>query len=109
MKSLFGSYSQAVNRQQDRQGPLFQGRYRSIWVNEDEYLIHLTRYIHINPVTSGLAPTPQAWTYSNYSDIIGLREGTLKDDSLVPLRFPTGDSYQQFVDNYLCQEGLFEN
>ena len=41
MKSLFGSYSQAINKQQSRQGPLFQGRYRAIWVDEEEYLMHL--------------------------------------------------------------------
>ncbi|MBL7066221.1 MAG: transposase [Anaerolineae bacterium] len=102
IKSLFGSYSQAVNKQQGRQGPLFQGRYRAIWVDEEEYLVHLARYIHLNPVTAGLVVTPQAWPYSNYLDVIGQRAGTLKDTTLVPERFPTGDAYRQFVKDYLC-------
>jgi REP element-mobilizing transposase RayT len=102
IKSLFGSYSQAVNKQQGRQGPLFQGRYRAIWVDEEKYLVHLARYIHLNPVTAGLVVTPQAWPYSNYLDVIGQRAGTLKDTTLVPDRFPTGDAYRQFVENYLC-------
>lgn len=101
VKSLFGSYSQAINKQQDRQGPLFQGRYRSIWVDEEEYLVHLARYIHLNPVTAGLVSTPQAWPYSNYLDVIGQRPGTLKDTALVPERFPTSDAYRQFVEDYL--------
>lgn len=108
MKSLFGSYSQAINKQQNRQGPLLQGRYRSIWVDEEEYLVHLARYIHLNPVTTGLVPTPQAWPYSNYLDVIGQRAGTLKDTTLVPGRFPTGDAYRQFIEDYLYHEQAIE-
>jgi len=62
---------------------------------------HLARYIHLNPVTAGLVVTPRAWPYSNYLDIIGQRAGTLKDTTLVPDRFPTGDAYRQFVGDYL--------
>ena len=101
MKSLFGSYSQAINKQQDRQGPLFQGRFRSIWVDEEGYLVHLARYIHLNPFTAGLADTPQAWPYSNYLDVIGQRAGILKDTTLVPEHFQSGNAYRQFIKDYM--------
>ena len=101
MKGLFGSYSQAVNKQQNRQGPLFQGRFRSILVDKDEYLVHLARYIHLNPVSAGIVRAPQYWTYSNYPDLIGQRAGKLTDSSLVPARFPDGVSYRQFVEDGL--------
>ena len=71
MQSVFGAYVQAVNRQQQRQGPLFQGRFRAILIDREGYFAHLARYIHANPVLAGLAETPQAWPYSNYQDIIG--------------------------------------
>jgi len=101
MKSLFGSYVQGVNKQQNRLGPLFQGRYRHTLVDKDEYLIHLARYIHLNPVMAGLCDTPQEWKYSNYLDVTGERSGTLKDSTLVPDRFSDGNSYRVFVEEHL--------
>lgn len=101
IKSLFGSYVMAVNKQQNRQGPLFQSRFRSILVDKEEYLVHLTRYIHLNPVSAGLVNIPENWQFSNYLDIIGKRPGLLKDRSVVPERFPNGDIYKQFVDDNL--------
>ncbi|HYN87438.1 MAG TPA: transposase, partial [Ardenticatenaceae bacterium] len=45
---VFNSYVQAVNRQQGRSGTLFQGRFRHIRIDRDEYLLQLCRYIHRN-------------------------------------------------------------
>jgi len=104
MKSVFGSYVQGVNKQQNRLGPLFQGRFRHTLVDKDEYLIHLARYIHLNPVMAGLCDKPQEWMYSNYPDVISERQGTLKDSSLVPERFSDGEAYRDFVEEYLSTQ-----
>jgi putative transposase len=98
MDSLCGAYTQALNRQRGRRGPLFQGRYRSIEVDAEAYLIHLARYIHLNPVVSRLVVSPIEWSYSNYADVIGRRQGGLRDSSLVPDRFSRGDDYREFVE-----------
>ena len=98
MNSLFGSYTQAVNKQQGRLGPLFQGRFHAILVDKEEYLIHLARYIHLNPVTSGVTNAAREWPYSNYVDVIANLENEFKDTSLVPERFISGDNYRQFVE-----------
>jgi hypothetical protein len=39
--------------------------------------LHLSRYVHLNPVHAGLVETPEAWEYSSYREYIGLRQGTL--------------------------------
>jgi putative transposase len=101
MQSLFGAYTQAVNRQQDRQGPLFQSRFCAIMVDTEGYFSHLARYIHANPVLAGLADTCEGWVYSNYLDVIGKRDGKLKNTDLVPACFATGAEYQQFVEDYI--------
>ena len=44
------SYAAYFNRKRDRRGHLFQGRFKSILVDADEYLKHLSRYIHLNPL-----------------------------------------------------------
>ena len=100
MKSPLGSYSQALNKQRERQGPLYQGRFQSILVDKEEYLIHLARYIHTNPVDAEIVKSTRDWQYSNYLDIVGLRAGTLKDTSIVPERFATGYEYREFVEEY---------
>lgn len=55
MRYLNGVYTQRFNRNHKKDGPLFRGRYKAILVQEDEYLTHLIRYIHLNPVQANLA------------------------------------------------------
>lgn len=50
MQSLSGRYSGYFNRKHKRVGKLFQGVYKAVLVNSDEQLLHLSRYIHLNPV-----------------------------------------------------------
>lgn len=52
------SYTKAVNKRYGRIGALFQGRFKALLVNADDYLAHLSRYIHLNPIMAGLTPTP---------------------------------------------------
>ncbi len=97
---LFNAYVQAVNQQQNRKGTLFEGRFRHVWIDRDEYLIHLCRYIHQNPVKAGLVTQPENWPYSNYLDWIGKRNGTLIDRSFVQEYFASAEEYRQFVHNF---------
>jgi len=54
MRHLNGVYTQRFNRLHRKDGPLFRGRYKAILVQEDEYLTHLIRYIHLNPIQANL-------------------------------------------------------
>jgi REP element-mobilizing transposase RayT len=100
ISALFNGYVQAVNRQQDRSGPLFEGRFKNKHIDKESYLIHLCRYIHANPVRAGLVSAPEAWPYSNYREWIGLRSGTLIDHDFVDTFFPNREGYQTFVYDY---------
>ena len=97
---LFNAYVQAVNRQQGRSGTLFAGRFRCVWVDHEEYLIHLCRYIHLNPLKAKLVCQPDDWPYSNYLEWIGKPAGTSKDETFIRERFPTPEAYRQFVADY---------
>lgn len=101
---LFNAYVQAVNRQQGRKGPLFEGRFRHVCVDREEYLIHLCRYIHLNPVEAKLVKAPEDWQYSNYLEWIGERAGTLKDEPFIRDRFYTAGSYRSFLVDYLDEQ-----
>lgn len=50
MRKLGSGYANFFNMKYKRVGPLFQGRYKIIMVDKDEYLLHLINYIHSNPV-----------------------------------------------------------
>ena len=108
MNSLFGSYTQAVNKRRGRLGPLFQGRFHAILVDKEKYLIHLARYIHLNPVMSGLTNAAHEWPYSNYVDIITHRGDDFKDTTLVPERFSSGEEYRKFVKDYSRDRSMIE-
>jgi hypothetical protein len=100
MQPLLVSYTKAVNRQQGRTGSLFQGRYQAAHVDRDEYLRHLSRYIHLNPVLAGLVATPDEWAFSSYRDFIGLRAGTLPMPGNVLGHFRSRAAYREFVESY---------
>lgn len=68
MRHVNHVYTQRLNRRLGRDGHLFRGRYKSILVEEDAYLVELARYIHMNPVRAGLVNKPEnhAWTSHRY-------------------------------------------
>ncbi len=97
MKLLSLAYTKAINKRFDRSGVLFQGRFQSIHVAETDYLIHLSRYIHLNPVKAKLVQQPEEWEFSSYSEYAGLRSGTLPQTEYVKTQIQNELVYQQFL------------
>jgi len=77
------SYTKAINLRFDRVGALFQGAFQAKEVATDEYLLHLSRYIHLNPLRAKLVDDLPAWIYSSYHEYVGLRQGTLPNPKIV--------------------------
>jgi len=71
MRQLNGVYTQGFNRRHGRDGHLFQGRYKSILVDKDNFLLSLCRYVILNPVKTGLVKRPENWKWSSYRETIG--------------------------------------
>lgn len=94
------SYTKAINKGYGRVGALFQGQFQAVLVDRNEYLLHLSRYFHLNPVEAGLAKQPEDWEFSSYRDYIGLRHGALPTPDVILSQFPTPRAYQQFVELY---------
>ncbi len=105
---LFNAYVQAVNNQLGRKGTLFEGRFRHVHVDRDEYLVHLCRYIHLNPVKAHLVSRPEDWVYSNYREWVGLRQGSLKNTEFILSYFESESEYQEFVIDYQIEKELEE-
>ena len=71
IQHLQGRYAQYVNLRHKRTGALFQGRYRSPLVNEEQYALALVRYIHHNPMKAGIVQTLAEYRWSSYLSYIG--------------------------------------
>jgi len=70
MANIENSYSRYFNTKNNRKGPLWVGRFKNVKVGDDEQLYHLTRYIHLNPVSTDLVNDPILWKYSSYNEYI---------------------------------------
>ncbi len=94
--SIQKGYTEFFNLKHNRKGPLWEGRFKSILVDKDEYLIHLTRYIHLNPVTAGLVDDPKDWQFSSYREYLNLipEDEKICDFSSV---LDIDNSYEKFV------------
>jgi hypothetical protein len=66
-----GAYTTYFNVKRGRSGHLFQGRFKAILVDKDEYCKELSRYIHLNPVRAGMVKTPLEYLWSSYRYFIG--------------------------------------
>ena len=98
------SYTKAMNARYDRVGALFQGLFRAKHVDRNDYLVHLSRYIHLNPVLAGLVERPEDWEFSSYREYIGMRDGTLPAPEVVLSQFPSPEAYREFVESYVPEE-----
>ena len=74
MHHINGAYTTYVNVKHDRTGHLFQGRYKSILIDEDEYAKELSRYIHLNPVRANIVENPADYEWSSYNQYAGRKK-----------------------------------
>ena len=66
MRHLNGVYTQRYNRLHGYDGQLFRGRFKSILVEEDSYLLELVRYIHRNPLRAGMVGNLDEYVWSSH-------------------------------------------
>ncbi|MBU0569276.1 transposase [Patescibacteria group bacterium] len=104
MQSLLTRFSMYFNKRYERVGKLFQGTYKAVLVKDDSYLLHLSRYIHLNPSENHADPTK---AYSSYGEYLGLRKTKwIKPDIVLNffnkktiLELDKINSYKDFVEN----------
>lgn len=64
------SFTRYYNKMNERKGPLWQSRFRAVHIKDNFTLLHVHRYIHLNPTTAGLVTRPETWGWSSYRDYI---------------------------------------
>jgi len=107
MRHINGAYTTYFNVKRKRAGHLFQGRYKAILVEADEYATELSRYIHLNPVRATMTARPEEYQWSSYRSYIGEAKAAdwLKTDFILGYfgsKAPDAQNhYRQFVEDLL--------
>lgn len=72
MRQLNGVYTQRFNREHQRVGHVFQGRFKAILADKDSYLLELARYVVLNPLRAKRVRRIEQWPWSSYPATCGL-------------------------------------
>jgi REP element-mobilizing transposase RayT len=107
MQAFQTSYTVYFNKRHGRTGHVFEQRYKALLVDKDNYLLEVSRYIHLNPVAAKLVERPQDYPWSSYA---GYRSGKgipgLKGETL--LGYFSGDRRRQLAQYREFVEGVIE-
>jgi putative transposase len=94
MRSLMTSYSKYFNIKYKRTGPVFESRYKAVLIMNNEYLQHLSRYIHLNPVNWGIYKYSSLGYYKNGGEFPGLDVDVLLE------QFSSREEYIRYIASY---------
>jgi putative transposase len=98
ISKLCSSYGRYFNKKYERVGGLFQDQFKSIIVDNDQYFLWLSAYIHRNPIMADLVQNLNDYSYSSYLNYLELRSETLVDTSLIlGLLNNKPEAYEKFV------------
>lgn len=97
INKLSNSYTKYFNTRHERVGPLLQGQFKAVRVETEEQLLHLSRYIHLNPIVSFLFKDLREYFYSSYLAFIDVRQDKICTKELVISMFKTPAIYELFV------------
>lgn len=110
MRHINGAYTTYFNVKRKRAGHLFQGRFKAILVEADEYAMELSRYIHLNPVRAGMVTRPEEYRWSSYNNYIGqgVASSWLKVETILDYFSNSAkearQKYRSFVEDLLGKE-----
>lgn len=96
ISQLSNSYTKYFNTKNNRIGALLQGVFQAVLIETDEQLVHVSRYIHLNPVVSLLVKDPSEYPWSSYKEYSTEAKGICDTTPILNL-FPSKEDYAKFV------------
>jgi len=98
IKRMTVGYVQLHNNKYGRTGHLFQNRFNSEAVEDDQYLMTVIRYIHCNPLKAGMVSRLKEYSWSSYQQIIQAYQGnsSIIDMGIIKDYFPTAVDFIRF-------------
>ncbi len=99
MKQLANAYTVYFNNKSKRVGALMQGRFKAALIDSNEILIHISRYIHLNPLAAGIIKGNQldSYKWSSYPYYLNNTNNDLCNKNVIMNNFNSSKNYEQFV------------
>lgn len=97
MRKFLLSYIKYRNLKYNRQGPLLNGPFKAVRIESEGQLLHVSRYIHLNPLVSLLTKDLKLYPWSSYHNYIGLENNANINKEEILSSFKTPKDYEQFV------------
>ncbi|MDY6849017.1 MAG: transposase [Thermodesulfobacteriota bacterium] len=99
MQNLGFRYTQYFNRRYKKTGHLFQGRYKALLIDADNYLLELMRYIHLNPNRAGMVTRPESYPWSSHRAYLGREKLPWLTTDWILGQFANAERYQSFIED----------
>ena len=99
LRNATNSYTRYVNTKNNRVGPLFQGEFRAVLIETNGQLLHVSRYIHLNPFVSSVTKQEdlESYAWSSLPTFLGLRSLPYLEPGLILDQFSDYKSYRDFI------------
>ena len=99
MQKLGTGYTNYFNKRQKRSGSLFQGKFKSVHIDSNEYLLYLSAYVNKNNFIHGYTDDSSEWKYASMLDYLGKRDGKLCNKDAILVQFDNNfEHYSEFMD-----------
>lgn len=111
LRNSLNSYTKFINTKYQRPGPLFQGEFKAIRMETDEQLLHVSRYIHLNPLVSSVVREDKLRTYpwSSLPVYLGSATSPYLSPTIVLNQFSPNNRYESFVFDHADYAKKLEN
>lgn len=96
ISKITNSYTKYFNTRYKRLGPLFQGIFKAVRVEDDQQLLHVSRYIHLNPIAGYVVKDLKKFPFSSYLQYIDEKEGFCQKGEILS-HFKNPQDYEKFV------------
>lgn len=96
LKQITNAYTLYFNSKYERVGGLVQGRFKAVGIDRDDLLIHIARYIHLNPVVAGIVKNPKDYEWSSYKIYLENTDSFCETKTILSY-FPTISDFEKFV------------
>jgi len=104
MNHIQNSYTRYFNTKHRRRGPLWEYQFQNRLIKTDEDLLHMTRYIHLNPVTARLVDKPEQWRWSSYKEYLLETKDKAKICKFADILDIKPSSYREFVNDRISYQ-----
>lgn len=97
---VFDSYTRYYNTKHDRVGTIYQGNFKAVQIENDEQLLHVSRYVHLNPYVNNIIDNPNDYKWSSCKQYAESKDNRICNTSFILSMLNNSQIYNDFVIDY---------